>query len=403
MIRLRKILKIILISLVLVCLFFQNAFADELTENEPVNWAVPDQAGNPPRQNIPPKVEAGAAIVLDMNSKRVLYEKNAFSRKAMASTTKIMTAIVAIENGNLEDKVTVSKRAAAIGGSKIYLKAGQVLTLKELLYGLLLESGNDAAVAIAEHIGGSVDGFVEMMNKKAREMGLKDTSFKTPHGLDAPGHYSTAYELALMASYALRYKTFADIVATKSASISIGGLNNTNEMLDIYPGADGVKTGYTSQAGRCLVTSATRDNWRIISVVLNCYSRNSRARDSKSILDYAFTHFKPYTLLKQGEIVGEVPVARGAVSSVPVQAIEGFEIPLSQEEIKGMHKEVSLSDRVEAPVYAGVEVGRIRYVCDGKVIAETALKTVEDVRRKGFFDYFRDVLTYWMGLIRPEG
>lgn len=194
-----------------------------------------------------PIIDAAAAIVMDTETGRVLFEKNAYSRRPIASTTKIMTGILAIEMGDLNDEVTVSKGASRIWGSVIDLQQGEKLKLGELLYGLMLSSGNDAAIAIAEHIGGTLENFLEMMNKKARLIGARNTNFKSPHGLDMEGHYSTAYDIALITRYALENPIFSKIVATKQAVIPKRNLYNTNEMLEMYHGADGVKTGYTGK------------------------------------------------------------------------------------------------------------------------------------------------------------
>jgi len=378
-----------------------RVYADEFIEDELISEFVINTV-NGGEELKPPKIEAGAAIVIDAETGRVLYEKDAYSRRAIASTTKIMTGIVAIENGNLDDKVKVSKRAASIWGSTIKLKAGEELTLRELLYGMMLKSGNDAALAVAEHIGGTVENFVAMMNAKAKELGLKDTSFKTPHGLDVEGHYSTPYELAMITRYALQNPVFAEMVSTKNMTITNRSLYTTNEMLSLYPGADGVKTGYTGKAGRCLVTSATRDGFQIISVVLNCASRNKRAESSKAILDYAFNNYRPYELLKANQELGQVSVYKGKKSSVSVVAVEGIRLPLSKEEKENLETELTLYDSINAPVYKGVEVGKIEFIANGKLIARSAVKTAEVVPEKKYGDYFRDVLDIWFKLAKPE-
>ncbi|MGI6777001.1 MAG: D-alanyl-D-alanine carboxypeptidase family protein [Acetivibrionales bacterium] len=392
----KSILAVILCILIIIALSLNYAFGDELLEDEPFEGVFSDIECS---IRIP-EIDASSAIVIDMETGRVLYEKNAYKRRAMASTTKIMTAIVALENGDVEDIVTVSKRAANIWGSKIHIKAGQKLKLRELLYGLMLNSGNDAAIAIAEHIGGSVEGFLDMMNKKAIELGAKNTCFKTPHGLDADGHYTTAYELAMITRYALKNPEFSKIVGTKYASISIRDLRNTNEMLGTYPGADGVKTGYTGQAGRCLVTSATRDGWRIISVVLNCPTRYKRALSSKLILDYVFNNYKNVTLIKKGEVIKNLPVIRGIEERVPVEAMESIRLPMREDEINALETAIFLPESLEAPVYGNIEVGKIKLVLDGKVIAQTSLKTCFDVRRKNTFDYLGDIFTTWFRMMR---
>lgn len=392
--------------IVLVLLFFQlnfvnqNVYANEYKENDPFIGVFSADSNQTNLKT--PLVEAGAAVVIDAISGRVLYEKNAYSKRAMASTTKIMTAIVAIENGNLDDSVTVSKRAAEIWGSTIGLKKGQKYTLRELLFGLMLPSGNDAAIAIAEHIGGSVEAFVGMMNDKALELDAKDTQFKSPHGLDMDGHYSTAYDMAIITRYALNNPVFSSIAGTKRASIPGINLYNTNEMLDAYPGADGVKTGYTGKAGRCLVTSATRDNWRIISVVLNCSTRYKRAQSSKNILDYAFSNYRIYRLITQEEESERVKVIKGNSNDVPVQAVDEISLPLRQDEVESMETQFDLPESINAPVYKGIEVGKIRVLVNGQVIAESALKTVKAVPKKGVIDYIKEIVDSWTKIIKVK-
>lgn len=347
-----------------------------------------------------PQIEAGAAIAMDAASSRVLFEKNAYSKRAIASTTKIMTAVVALENGNLKDTVTVSKRAAAIRGSTIKLRYNEKLSLRELMYGLLLKSGNDAAIAIAEHIGGSVEKFVDMMNEKAKDLNLKNTNFKTPHGLDADGHYSTAYELALIARYALKNPLFSQIVRTTSASITDRSLNNTNEMLSMYPGADGVKTGYTGKAGRCLVTSATRGSWRVISVVLNCASKTKRTQSSKAVLDYVFTNYKPYKILERSQKFNDISVIKGKKDSVNIIPCEEICIPLNNSELNQMETKISLPQSIAAPIYKDIEVGDIKFITNGKVIAGSSLKTADNVEKKDVYSYISEIIKEWAKIIR---
>ena len=274
--------KILTVVVILMTLFLTVIYADDINEEVPASSIFEDLSIET-YNNEDLNINARSAIVMDFESGRVLFEKNAYQKRPMASTTKVMTAIVALENGNLDDHVTVSRNAASIHGSLMHLGAGETLTLRELMYGLLLCSGNDAAIAIAEHIGGSVDGFLEMMNNKAKEIGAINTNFTSPHGLDGVGHYSTAYDMALITRYALKIPVFNEIVKTTSIQIGNRYLHNTNEMLTSYQGADGVKTGYTGKAGRCLITSATRDGRRFISVVLFCDSRAQRALSSKNI------------------------------------------------------------------------------------------------------------------------
>lgn len=390
---------LLLLHLLVFAVLFpvRDVYSNDFMEDEPFTETFSN-----PESNVAayPKIDSAAAIVMDTISGRVLYEKNAYSKRSVASTTKIITAILAIEKGNLEDKVAVSKRAASIRGSNIGLKQGQVYTLRELLYGLLLNSGNDAAIAIAEYIGGTVEGFAEMMNSKAAMIGARSSHFISPHGLDMEGHYSTAYDLALIARYALRNPVFSEIVSAKTAVISNKSLHNTNEMLSAYPGADGVKTGYTGKAGRCLVTSATRDNWRIISVVLGCPSRYKRAQSSSAILDYVFFNYKPYILARKNASFKRVPVRKGVDDSISVRAVENIIIPLSDSERRNIEMQVNLPDRMEAPVSAGMKVGSVRFVVNGKLLAGTDLVVENGVRRKGFLDYIGGIFKVWIRISR---
>lgn len=347
----------------------------------------------------PPNINAMAGIVMDMESGRVLFEKNAYKRMPIASTTKIMTAILAIENGNLEDEVTVSKLASSIRGSVIHLRAGEQIKLKDLLYGLMLNSGNDASIAIAEHIGGSLENFLEMMDYKARLLGARNTGFKSPHGLDKEGHFSTAYDLAVITKYALQNPTFSKIVGTKSIYAGNRNLYNTNEMLNLYPGADGVKTGYTGLAGRCLVTSVTRDDQRYISVVLNCPTVTQRAQSSKAILDYAFNNYKLCKLLDGGTVISELPVIKGVENKIPIEAVDSITFPLRIDEIEKIEKRIVLPDNIEAPTYAGIDVGVIQFILDGKLLAQTELKTLADISRKDFKYYLELITKKWLNLV----
>jgi D-alanyl-D-alanine carboxypeptidase len=239
-----------------------------------------------------PEVTAQAAIVSDVTSGQILAEKNAHQPLAPASTTKIATALVALQRGQLEEQVTVHE-SALIGGAKMGLSPGQMVTMEELLYGLLLRSGNDAATAIAQHIGGSVDGFAEMMNQEAKDLGLTDTHFVNPHGLDAPDHYSSAYDLMMIARQALADPAFAEIVSSQQYTFRGQRLNNRNELLGNYRGANGVKTGTTAEAGECLVASATRGGHQALVVVLGSEDRYG---DASTLLDYYFENYAWYSL-----------------------------------------------------------------------------------------------------------
>ena len=253
-------------------------------------------------------VSAEKAYSLDAVSGRVLFDKNADSRSLIASTTEIMTALVVCERCNVLDRMRIPKEAVGIEGSSMYLREGEVLTIQELLYGLMLSSGNDAAVALAICCGGTVEGFVELMNDKARLLGLRNTHFENPNGLDSPGHYSSARDLAVLAAYAMENPIFAKTVSAKTVTAGQRYLRNHNKLLWMVDGADGVKTGYTKAAGRALVSSATRDGRRIITVTLN---DPNDWQEHKALLEEGFSRFHVQRIVTAGDRVGTVEVVGG--------------------------------------------------------------------------------------------
>lgn len=394
---LKKLKTIVTCILLSVIILVNNiAFADDFIENQPFTEVFTKTE----YIDKLPVINAISAIVMDMDTGRVLFEKNAYSKMSMASTTKIMTAIIAVEEGDLKGEVTVSKRAASIRGSSAGLQEGQKIVLEELLYGLMMASGNDAAIAIAEHIGSTVEEFANMMTKKAYLIGARNTAFKTPHGLDADGHYSTAFDMAMITRYALENPLISKIVGTKCIQTSMGTLHNTNEMLGFYEGADGVKTGYTGKAGRCLVTSVTREDWRIISVVLGCPTRAARAQASRDILNYAYENYSNHTLMTEGVSVKKIPIDRGISDYVDIKTIENIILPLKNNEIENLKKRVHLPEILEAPVIAGADAGYVQFILDDQVIAQSSLKICQDVRRKVFIDYLGDIIREWSRFLR---
>ncbi|TDX51975.1 D-alanyl-D-alanine carboxypeptidase (penicillin-binding protein 5/6) [Orenia marismortui] len=306
-----------------------------------------------------PQVTAQAAILIDKETGQILYQKNIHQRRAPASTTKIMTGILAIENGNLSDRVTASTKAAYEGGSSIYLSPNETLTLRELVYGLLIKSGNDAAVAIAEYIGGSVEDFAKMMNNKAREVGALDTVFKNPNGLPKEGHLTTAYDLAQIARYALHNNFFAQVVSTPKKRISWPGhswdriLNNTNKLLTRSDIVDGVKTGYTRAAGRCLVASATKDNHQLISVVLKSADIWS---DSLTLLNYGFNNYKKVQVIDKGELVHKLDINKEELGLI---AAKEFNYVLSKGSSIKIKKVIDIKKDISLPIIKGEQLGKL--------------------------------------------
>lgn len=320
-----------------------------------------------------PSVTAGAAVLLDVRTGQVLYDKNARQKRPPASTTKIMTALLALEGGDLRQVVTVSPRAASVGEASLDLRAGERLTLEELIYGALLRSGNDACVAIAEHVAGTEANFVLLMNQKAKLLGAEETSFKNTNGLPAAGHYTTARDLAFITRYALSNPTFQRIVSTRGRAIGQQEeriLSNTNRLLWSYAWADGVKTGTTNEAGGCLVASATKDGRQLISVVLHS---DNRWQDSIKLLEYGFNNFDYQLVLGEGEAFENITVKEGAGKEIRALAsVElGAVIPKNRPDC--LEKRIIIERDLTAPVYKGQQVGRITVMVKGEPVGSIDL------------------------------
>ena len=335
-------------------------------------------------------ISAEKAIVLDGASGRVLYEKNADSQSLIASTTKIMTALVICEQCNVLDRMRIPKEAVGIEGSSMYLQEGEVLTLQELLYGLMLSSGNDAAVALAIYCGGTVEGFAELMNDKARILGLRNTHFENPNGLDSPGHYSTARDLAVLAAYAMENPIFAKTVSTKSIRVGERYLTNHNKLLWRVEGADGVKTGFTKAAGRILVSSATRDGRRLVAVTLNA---PSDWQDHSQLLNEGFARYSVQTVVRKGQLVGTVEVEVGENCRVQLRADADFAFSLAE----GEHPQLMVPGPgfVYAPVTEGAEAGFAYVLIEGNAVGKVPIvygQTIEQTvtEEKSFFQRLFD-------------
>ena len=340
-----------------------------------------------------PEVSAKAAIGIEASSGEIFYSKNIHTRLPMASTTKIMTAIIAIEEGELSDTVTVNKDAVGIEGSSIYLYEGERLTLEELLYALMLESANDAAMAIAIHVAGDIESFVMLMNDKAAELGLENTHFDNPHGLDSNGHYTTAYDLGIIAAYGMKNPDFRRIVSTYKMVIPLANgdgarvLINHNKLIRNYDGAIGIKTGYTKKSGRCLVSAASKNGVELICVTI---SAPSDWQDHEGILDFGYSIYERRTLAAEGEISLSLPVINGKDSEITLcNSLDVFSTVRQDDEIKAV---IEAPRFVFAPVSKGETVGRIVYIQNGKIIGESPLvaqNSVHQTKNKGFFGIFK--------------
>ena len=333
------------------------------------------------------QVSATSAVLIEKTTGRVIYAKNANTKMGMASTTKIMTALLAVENCDPADQVKILPEYAGIEGSSMYLKAGETVTVNDLLHGVMLMSGNDAATAIAGYCGGDVDTFVEMMNQKAARLGLDKTRFENPSGLSHDNHYTTAYQLAVLTAYALQNPTFKRIAGTKNYTTPGGVyMSNHNRLLRSYPGATGVKTGFTKATGRCLVSSAEREGMELVAVTLNAPNDWT---DHAAMLDYGFANYKMVSLTSAGQTAHTSPVIAGVFDSVDLVFEQAYALPLTQNESDRLVKKLHAYPFAYAPVTVGQRAGELVATIDGKAICKVPLvyeSTVELEPERGFID-----------------
>lgn len=407
----KKIFYSILIFL-LILLNFSTVCADDVDNEGEFENTVEVTASS---VTALPKTNSRRYIVYDRISKSMIIGKNEDVKSAMASTTKIMTSIVILEKADLDEMVTVSAKAGGTGGSRLGLKKGDMASVKNLLYGLMLRSGNDAAVALAEHVGGSVKEFAELMNEKASELGLTNTHFVTPHGLDDANHYTTALELAKLTDYAMNNETFSKIVGTKSITIYINNqprqINNTNELLGALNGVVGVKTGFTNNAGRCLVTETKRNNMDIITIVLGADTKKDRTKDSVNLIEYTFSKYKMYNVEEQ--IIEEfnkwkninekrILITKGKQSNpkLALGAIEKAIIPICDDD--KIEYSINALTEVEAPVEQWNVMGTLTVKLNGEILENIDIVNINEVQKRDWKDYFKIVLnTYgnWKNFI----
>ena len=341
---------------------------------------------------------AKAMCVMESGSKRVLASKNCDTKLAMASTTKIMTAITAIESGkDLDSPFIISPKAVGVSGTSLYLRQGEVFTLRDLLYGLMLISGNDASVAIGEYVGGNVTKFVEMMNEKAKGIGALNSHFDNTHGLDSKTHYTTAYDLALITSYAMANDTFREIVSCKNTKITNADgktryLKNKNKLLSSLVGCNGVKTGFTDDAGRCLVTSCERDGMNVVCVVLNC---GPMFEESAQLLNEAFKEYHLVDLTSGYAFKDKLKVEEGEEEYVDIATFGSYCYPLKSSELKKVKYVYDIEKSVEAPVEKGREVGEVKIFIDNDLHFSEKIYTIENVRRNSIFRKLKDLIEQW--------
>ena len=391
--------KICIVILLIFFLFTNNVLADDLIEDN-----VLDEIEVGTETVNEPNIFSKYAIVMERTTGTILYEKDAYTKCAMASTTKILTAIIAIEKCELNDMVLISKKAAQTGGSTLGITANTEMTMESLLYGLLLRSGNDCAVAIAEYIGQNLDGFAKLMNKKAKEVGMEKSNFVTPHGLDNENHYTTAYDMAILTEYALQNEVFLKFVNTKEINIIINGLernlNNTHELLGNVSGVYGVKTGFTGNAGRCLITAVKRDNLDIIIVILGADTKKIRSSDTQKLINYIYNNYEmidTYNLISDDvmleKILNQIKIVKSVDKCVcNVDKRDNYIFPVNKNEISKLKMSIYALSLVKAPIAEGTKVGEIRVMVSDNILYILDVRVSKKMDRKTWNQYMIEII-----------
>ena len=325
-------------------------------------------------------------VLIEQSTNRILKADNEHARLPMASTTKAMTALIVIENAKLSDIVTIPNEAVGVEGSSIYLKKGEKLSVKDLLYGLMLRSGNDSAVALAIHTAGSIDKFVALMNKKVEQLGLKNTCFKNPHGLSANGHYTSAYDLAIIASYAMNNATFKEIVGTKLHVIK--GDNeeenryfaNKNRILYNYNGGNGIKTGYTTEAGRCLIASSERNGMQVIAVAINHYDYFDLC---SRLMDFAYDNYQMQKIVDKTKPYATIDVKKGGkIKKAELYAKNDIFYPLKKDGSEVIDTKIETIDKLVAPHNVETSCGTIKIYIGNHLKFDEKLYTIYNIEKK---------------------
>ena len=408
----KKYFKIIFVILIIFIITPKNIYADD--ENEIYENVIENdekiEIEAAATTGTKPTINSRKYCVYDRLSGKCIYGKDENKETAMASTTKIMTAIIIVENCDLNEIVTVTSKAANTGGSRLGLDIDDKISVNDLLYGLMLRSGNDAAVALAIHLSESVENFAILMNDKAQELELKNTHFVTPHGLDNNEHYTTALELAKITDYALKNDIIAKIVNTKSTTISINGdrmnINNTNELLGNVEGVYGVKTGFTNNAGRCLVTSVKRGDMDLIVVVLGADTRKDRAKDTIKLIEYITKNFFVVNLeesvnkeFEQWKLINQNRIYINKASN-------NLELKLGEMKIKGIVTnqepiiEINALTYLEAPILENEKIGTLTVKINDEIIEEIEILTSEKVEKRNILDYLYIISKIYAGKIK---
>ena len=389
----RYISKFVVLSFIF-CIIFENVLAyeeefEEFNEDEIVLETVNVQTGEP-------KINSNIALVFDRKYKKILFEKRINEKVPNASTTKILTAIVAYENSNMDDIVIVSRKAAAVGGSRVGLHSGDKISMDNLMKGLLLSSGNDAAIAIAEHVGGDVLNFCQMMNERARKLGAENTNFVSPHGLDSDEHYTTASDLLIFSEYLLNIEYLKNIVNMRNSQIFINGnvknIRTTNEILGLYPEANGIKTGFTNKAGRCLITSIEKNDRPIIIIVLGANTKKERTLDTISLINYAYNEFEEVDLFKDMNKTFEIKVDKAKTDYYQFEILGQKMHLMKKEDLGEIRYDYKVKKNFESPLPKGTILGEIEIYINRQKEKTVKIFSDRPIERKGVKEYFEELV-----------
>ena len=402
----RLIIIITIINILFVCTY---VYADDEDFEEEIGdsaWIYEQIEHTDANNTNEPTINSRSAIIYDRVSGETIWGKDENSRRKMASTTKIMTAMIVIENvKDLSEVVVISNKAAGIGGSRLGLATGNKISVNDLLYGLMLKSGNDCAIALAECVGGNVDNFVDKMNEKAKELGLTQTHFVTVNGLDAEEHYTSALELAKITNFALNNKKFKEVVGTKSHTVTINGhgkiISNTNELLGNLNGVYGVKTGFTNGANRCLVTAVKRGNMDIICIVLGADTKKDRTKDSIKIIEYAFANYTMLDIeskIKEGfeewNNTNNIAIIKGIENCAQIELKDYSNkiLPINKNNIDKISISIESLKILEAPIHKGTKIGEVKLKIDNQTKISVDLIIAKEIKKKNEKDYLEEIL-----------
>ncbi len=350
-----------------------------------------------------PEIKCKSALLMEQSSGKILFEHNSREKLPPASVTKVMTMLLtmeAIAGGNLkyDDIVIASERAKSMGGSTIFLDAGEQMSVSDLLKGIAVASGNDACVAIGEHIAGSESGFVELMNNRAKELGMEDTTFHNTNGLPAEGHLTSARDIALMSRELLKHEDIFKYTTIWTDSLRGGefGLANTNKLVRFYSGANGLKTGSTDEAGFCISATAKRDNMQLIAVVMGSETSSDRFESAKSMLDFGFANYCFVRPSDEVVLASGIKVLKGERDMVKIELDKGFETMIEKNRKKEIKGEVTLIEGITAPVKKGDKVGEVTFKIGDEVLGKCNVNAAEDVNKKGFARLYLEVIRNWL-------